>query len=57
MAKAEKVLRVNVPFRVLPETLEKLEALAAEDSRTSASMFEKLVKDAVLPVKSKKAKS
>lgn len=44
MAKTEKVIRINVPFRVLPESLEQLKELAESDDRTTASMFEKLVK-------------
>ena len=46
MPKQEKTLRVNVPFRVLPETLELLKKLAEKDSRSLANMFEKLVSDA-----------
>lgn len=46
MAKAEKVIRINIPFRVLPESLKQLKELADSDSRSPASMFEKLVKDA-----------
>lgn len=46
MAKAEKILRVNVPFRVLPETIEQLNKLAEKDMRSPSSMFEVLVAEA-----------
>lgn len=46
MAKAEKILRVNIPFRVLPETLSLLSAIAGKEKRSNANMLEVLVDQA-----------
>lgn len=55
MAKADKKVRVNVPFRVLPETLTQLNELAERDDRTPANMLEKIIKDLHQKTKSDKS--